>query len=843
MKTSSDIKGLEKFKVEATKIMEDAKFPIHKWESNVEELDGRDMPNPGKILGHHWDKRRDTLELEVPAFPPNRPVTKKTVLSQLGSIYDPLGLLSPTVAEGKHLYREVCEEKKGWNEEVSPALKKKWFRWTRQLRNVQVPHSIIRECRRMKSIHIHQFADASNLACSTVTIVAVETMTGTVKGTLTSKSRISKRNTSIARLELVSGHMAANMVKNICQALKQWPISSVTIWMDSMVALYWITNPERPWKVFVANRVRKIAETTKEIEVKWKYCPTEKNLADLGSRGASIDRMQKKGWFTGPHWILNEEEWPQQPELKQTPKATEEQKPQKEVVSYAVKANTDEWDDLLNRKPYWNTLRTTAWALRFMHNSLAKLRKTKKMSGPLITEEIIAARNHWVINSQRGISESLLTPSFKLVKDKETGILKCYGRVQNYRPTYLEDDVPTCPRTKQPSRNSPYDGRPERRLVDTTPESSCKKQIRNCNTCKVYSTKPYGATTTASLPKFRTEISRPFQHTGIDFAGPLKYVVKKKEEGKAYVLVFTCAISRAVHLELTKSQTAEEFKRKLNAFIARRTRPQRIVSDNAATFRATAMWIKKIRKSEKIQDFLAGQEITWQFNLSKSPWCGGMYERLIKEIKKTLYKTLGKTHLTFEQLETVVMDMERYLNNRPLTYVESELSEDRVLTPNIVMWGQNSHTFDEDLEEEEVGKFEKRLSLARQHVCTRWKKEYIHSLMESHRIQRERSQTPDLGETVLVLGEEKNRGKWMKGKVVKHIKGMDEIVRGVILLHKGNHIERPLQLICPLEIKSASNEEDSGEVVVDERIPRVRKQREAAKIAKAKIKLLADDDN
>ena len=517
MKTSSDIKGLEKFKVEATKIMEDAKFPIHKWESNVEKLDGRDMPNPGKILGHHWDKRRDTLELEVPAFPPNRPVTKKTVLSQLGSIYDPLGLLSPTVAEGKHLYREVCEEKKGWNEEVSPALKKKWFRWTGQLRNVQVPRSIIRECRRMKSIHIHQFADASNLACSTVTIVAVETMTGTVKGTLTSKSRISKRNTSIARLELVSGHMAANMVKNICQALKQWPISSVTIWMDSMVALYWITNPERPWKVFVANRVRKIAETTKEIEVKWKYCPTERNLADLGSRGASINRMQKKGWFTGPHWILNEEEWPQQPELKQTPKATEEQKPQKEVVSYAVKANTDEWDDLLNRKPYWNTLRTIAWALRFMHSSLAKLRKTKRRSGPLITEEIIAARNHWVIKSQRGISESL-TPSFKLVKDEETGILKRYGTIHNYRPMYLEDDVLVEKLIRYVHEQNNHLGIAHT-MADLREDwwiphmrARVKKQIRNCNTCKVYSTKPYGATTTASLPKFRTEVSRPFQH-------------------------------------------------------------------------------------------------------------------------------------------------------------------------------------------------------------------------------------------------------------------------------------------------------------------------------------------
>jgi len=70
-----------------------------------------------------------------------------------------------------------------------------------------------------------------------------------------------------------------------------------------------------------------------------------------------------------------------------------------------------------------------------------------------------------------------------------------------------------------------------------------------------------------------------------------------------------------------------------------------------------ATWIKRIRKSEKLQDFLAQQEITWQFNLSKSPWWGGMYERLIKEIKKTVYKTLGKTHLTFELLEAVVIDI------------------------------------------------------------------------------------------------------------------------------------------------------------------------------------------
>ena len=102
-----------------------------------------------------------------------------------------------------------------------------------------------------------------------------------------------------------------------------------------------------------------------------------------------------------------------------------------------------------------------------------------------------------------------------------------------------------------------------------------------------------------------------------------------------------------------------------------------IVSDNASVFKTTAKWIKLIHKSEKLQDYLASEGITWRFNLSKSPWWGGMYERLIKDIKKTLYKTLGKTLLKPEQLEAVIMDIERHLNNRPLTYVESDMGRNR----------------------------------------------------------------------------------------------------------------------------------------------------------------------
>ena len=175
----------------------------------------------------------------------------------------------------------------------SLSLKNQWLRWTKQLKDVRVPRSVATFIGEIEAVHLHLFADASNLACCAAAVAVVEHEAGVTKGLLTSKSWISKRSTSIARLELVSGHMAANMAKNLHSALRRWPIRSTTIWMDSTVALYWITNSGKGWKVFVANRVKTIAETTGPINVTWKYCSSDTNLADLGSRGTTIAKMER----------------------------------------------------------------------------------------------------------------------------------------------------------------------------------------------------------------------------------------------------------------------------------------------------------------------------------------------------------------------------------------------------------------------------------------------------------------------------------------------------------------------------------------------------------------------
>ena len=434
MQMEGDQEQLVNFKKESTEILENARFSVHKWQSNVGSLESENMPIPSKILGHTWNKEDDTLEVPAKPFAEDQPVTKRTILSYLEAIYDPLGIVSPTMAQGKHIYRQACDEKKGWNAEVSSQLRDEWFKWTKQLKTVEIPRSVATLIGEITGVHLHLFADASNLACCAATVAVVEQQGGMSKGLLTSKSQISNRNTSISRLELVGGHMAANMAKNLHGALQRWLISSTTIWMDSMVELYWLTNPAKSWNVFVANRVRKIAEATSEIGITWKYVPTDMNLADLGSRGA---QMERGNWLTSPNWLLDETQWPQQPKLICTEVADEECRPTPEGILHTQESKLDEWDALLERGAYWRTMRVTAWMLRFISNCKARRNKLKRRSGPSVTEEITTARTYWVRRVQRADQASLQSPGWKLLEHEHTGVLKCEGRVKGYRPTYL----------------------------------------------------------------------------------------------------------------------------------------------------------------------------------------------------------------------------------------------------------------------------------------------------------------------------------------------------------------------------------------------------------------------
>ena len=68
--------------------------------------------------------------------------------------------------------------------------------------------------------------------------------------------------------------------------------------------------------------------------------------------------------------------------------------------------------------------------------------------------------------------------------------------------------------------------------------------------------------------------------------------------------------------------------------------------------------------------FLNQQHIDWKLNLSRAPWWGSFYERPIGIIKKVSSKQLGHAILTYSKLSETLLDVEAFMNERPLTYQE-----------------------------------------------------------------------------------------------------------------------------------------------------------------------------
>ena len=210
--------------------------------------------------------------------------------------------------------------------------------------------------------------------------------------------------------------------------------------------------------------------------------------------------------------------------------------------------------------------------------------------------------------------------------------------------------------------------------------SIVKQVTKSCHTCKRFRAIAVANPPIGNLPRNRTEGNTAFQVVGVDYAGPIKYLKKSKREGKAYIILYACSLTRATYLELLPNQETSEFVRSLKRLIARRGRPQRIYSDNAKTFVAAAKWLRNIMKDERLHDWLSKFEIRWQFNTSRASWWDGQYERIIGLVKQAQYKTGGDTLLTWNALQDL-LDIKVFLNNRPLSYVEDDIQLP-LLTPN-----------------------------------------------------------------------------------------------------------------------------------------------------------------
>ena len=172
----------------------------------------------------------------------------------------------------------------------------------------------------------------------------------------------------------------------------------------------------------------------------------------------------------------------------------------------------------------------------------------------------------------------------------------------------------------------------------------------------------------------------------------------------------------------------------------------------------------------------------------------------------------------------MIKDIEIIFNNRPLQYVEDEMGT-RVLTPNRIIHGRDIYQLEEIEEPDSPSKMEKRIRRAKREMWDRWTTEYVRALREKHDVTKVKPYHPEIGEVVLVVGDKKNRHEWKHGLVDELLRGKDEVVRGVRMIVNNKIWERPIQLICPLEIKSTLSAEE-----LNRRIQLASKKEEAVEV-------------
>ena len=145
---------------------------------------------------------------------------------------------------------------------------------------------------------------------------------------------------------------------------------------------------------------------------------------------------------------------------------------------------------------------------------------------------------------------------------------------------------------------------------------------------------------------------------GVHFSRPLKYRKGKKNEAKAYIMLYACSLTEGIYLELLPNMEIKEFMSSLERSLARRGHPETFYSDNRRTFAGAARLLKTIMSDKAFHDCLVHNRITWKFNLSGDPWWGGQFERLIGLVKKALHKTISSGMLTWAELQDFILDEE-----------------------------------------------------------------------------------------------------------------------------------------------------------------------------------------
>ncbi|XP_036335396.1 uncharacterized protein LOC118745832 [Rhagoletis pomonella] len=315
-----------------------------------------------------------------------------------------------------------------------------------------------------------------------------------------------------------------------------------------------------------------------------------------------------------------------------------------------------------------------------------------------------------------------------------------------------------------------------------------------------------------SLPADRLLAQRPFLVVGVDLCGPFytSYRIRGKAPYKTYLAVFVCFSSKAVHAELISDLSTNNFVLSLKRFIGRRGIPYRIYCDNATNFVGAQAQLNELKRQffnqqsvSDLEQFGSVHGFEFRFIPPRAPHFGGLWEAAIKSMKTLLVKYISQSNLTFEELQTVVIEVEAILNSRPLTPLTDDPNDGEALTPAHLLIGTSLKTLPEPqlnvIKESRLTSWQ-RITYLKQRLWDLWRRDYLHTLqVRSKWLEKQENIVP--GQLVMIHDDNLPPQQWTLGRITNTSPGADGRVRVVDILTKRGTLRRPVHKIAPLPIE------------------------------------------
>lgn len=815
-----------------------------------------------KTLGLYWNNSTDSFKYKVIPLPDCPKIcTKRQILSESAKLFDPIGWVQPIVITAKIILQDLWAEKMQWDDPLCEAISKKWSAYKidlQKLTTLEVPRWLeINEPD--DKFELHAYADASEKAYGAVVYLR-NTSQRTVHIVM-AKSRVAPlKKKTLARLELCAAVVAVNLVQKISKTLKLKHCKAYG-WSDSTIALAWINKPSNTWKSFVAHRVAKIQEVIQSND--WHHVTSAQNPADIISRGCEVDFLRRSSlWWHGPSWLSDwQNTAPNQFE-------TDEEKV-KQTCAVAICNSIlpctqtgilQQYADispLLSRISSFGTLiGAVGWTNRAVDTFLSNKNKTEtsitlsneeKRAAHTLTVKLVQAADF--ATDIEAINKGRLPPSSKLhkldPKWDENGILRVGGRlshanlpVAQKHPIILPYDHNFTNMVIRKVHSKCFHAGNRATLASIRLEywiikgnAAVKRELSKCVICKRFRAQ-VNTQLMGQLPQSRVNISRPFTHTGCDLAGPVM-IKSAKGRGikttKGYLIVFVCMATKAIHIELASDMSSAAFIGALKRLIARRGMITDMYSDNGRNMvGANSTLIRENIKSDvDILKFVKTEQIKWHFLPPYSPHMGGLWEAAVKSIKLHLHRVFYGESLTFEEMSTVLCQIESCLNSRPLLPLTESIEDINVITPGHFIIG-NALTAPSEPSYLELNpnhlKRWQYCSRLFQSFWKRWSTDYLNQMRQRTKWNKN-TRSVAVGDIVVIKEDNTPPNSWRMGRIESVHPGVDGLTRAVTLRTQTGVTKRNITRLVTLVSDRQSEVQDEITTTQTKTTPSAREQR------------------